>query len=99
MTGDAASGSGGEIELDNVGKCVILPSTFIGGQCHVAPHYQDAMALARYFGKIDYFIAMTAYPNWKEIVDALLPDQKSSDHPDLVAYIFHQMQQFSCIRL
>ncbi len=58
-----ASGSGGAIDLDNVGKGVILPSPFIGGQCHMAQCYQDAMALARYFGKIDYFIAMTANPN------------------------------------
>ncbi len=42
---------------------------------------------------------MTANPNWKEIVDALLLDQKSSDCPDSVAYVSHLKQQFSCMKL
>lgn len=51
VTGDTI-GSGGTIDSDNVGKHDIIPSTFIGGQCHVAQCYQDAMTLARYFERL-----------------------------------------------
>ena len=50
----------------------------------MAQCYQDAMAVARYFGKIDYFITMTANPKWREIQENLLPGQSATDRPDLL---------------
>ena len=50
--------------------------------------YQDAMAVACYFGSVDLFITMTTNPNWLEIQRELLPGQTSYDRPDLVARVF-----------
>ena len=55
-------GSDGQVQLHDIGKRVILSLSFIGRQRHMVQCYQDAMAVACYFGKIDYFITMTANP-------------------------------------
>ena len=51
----------------------ILPSSFTGSPRDQQQRYQDAMAIVREYGKPDLFITMTCNPNWKEIIDALLP--------------------------
>ena len=50
--------------------------------------FQDSMAITRYYQHPDIFLTMTANPNWPEIIEALLPNQKSIDRPDLVARVF-----------
>ena len=50
--------------------------------------FQDAMAIAHYFHKVDIFLTMTTNPQWKEIEDKLFLGQTAYDHPDLVACIF-----------
>ena len=47
-------------------------------------HCQDALAINRHFRGADFFLTMTANPNWPEIKEALLPGQSPSDRPDLV---------------
>ena len=59
----------------------------------MAQCYQDAMAVACYLGKIDYFIMMTTNPKWHEIQENLLPGQSATDCPDLVSRVFHAKQQ------
>ncbi|THV03739.1 hypothetical protein K435DRAFT_561317, partial [Dendrothele bispora CBS 962.96] len=51
-----------DADLNSVGKRKILPSSYIGGPRHMHMRYQDAMAIARYFKKVDLFITMTADP-------------------------------------
>ena len=52
-------------------------------------NYQDAIGLCRFFGnKVDYFITMTANPNWREVQQNLLPGQRSEDRPDLIVRVF-----------
>ncbi|CAG7724839.1 unnamed protein product, partial [Allacma fusca] len=51
--------------------------------------YQDAMAIVLKYGKPDLFMTMTTNPNWREILDNLLPGQKVSDRPDLVTRVFN----------
>ena len=53
------------------------------GQC-----YQDSMAIAHYFQKVDIFLTMTTNPWWEEIKRELLPGQTAYDHPDLVTRVF-----------
>ncbi|XP_058799382.1 uncharacterized protein LOC131668913 [Phymastichus coffea] len=72
-----------------VGKTVILPSSFIGSPRHMQQNYQDAMALVAKTGKLDIFLTMTCNPRWKEIQENLLPGQQASDRPDIVARVFH----------
>ena len=50
--------------------------------------FQDSMAITRYYQHPDIFLIMTANPNWPEIREALLPDQKPIDRPDLVSRVF-----------
>lgn len=72
----------------NVGKPVILPSSFTGGPRYQGQLYQDAMALVRKFGKPDFFVTMTANPKWVEITRNLLPGQTAYDRPDLIERVF-----------
>ena len=50
--------------------------------------FQDSMAIARYFKRVDLFLTMTANPNWPEIQQGLFPGQSPADRPDLVARVF-----------
>ena len=72
----------------NVGRRVILPSTFTGGPWYMHERQQDAMSYIRKYGHPDLFITTTTNPNWPEIKDNLLPDQDPHDRPDIVARMF-----------
>ncbi|XP_044012567.1 uncharacterized protein LOC122855319 [Aphidius gifuensis] len=72
-----------------LGKMVVLPSSFTGSPRNMLQHYQDAMAIVRKFGKPDLFVTMTCNPNWREIQENLLPGQTSSDRPDIVSRVFN----------
>lgn len=78
----------GDQNLNNVGKLIVLPSSYIGSPRAMAQLYQDAMALVRTFGKPDLFITITCNPSWPEIKRELLEGQQASDRPDLVSRIF-----------
>lgn len=77
-----------EVDLNELGERIILPSSHQGSPRHMLQLFQDAMALARYFHQIDAFITVTANPNWQEIREALLPGQSPSNRPDIVAQVF-----------
>ena len=79
--------------LAEIGRKVILPSSFAGGEHQMFQLYQDSMAIARFCGRVNFFLTQTANPNWKEITDELLPGQQPSDRPDLVARVFHMKMQ------
>jgi len=79
--------------LYNLGMRTVLPSSYIGGPRSMQQRYQDAMAVARYFGSVDIFITMTTNPDWLEIQRELLPGQTSYDRPDLVARVFKMKLQ------
>ena len=65
----------------NVGRIVILPSTFQGSQRNMYQKFQDAMTIVTKYGKPDIFLTITANPNWPEIQENLLPHQCSNDRP------------------
>jgi hypothetical protein len=74
--------------IQDVGRMVVLPATFIGGPRHMHQLYQDAMALVRKHGKPDLFITVTSNPKWPEVTAALLPGQSATDRPDIVERVF-----------
>ncbi|XP_042972765.1 uncharacterized protein LOC122304568 [Carya illinoinensis] len=78
----------GETCASNIGKRIILPSSFIGGPRDMRKRYMEAMALVQRFGKPDIFLTMTCNPNWEEILEQLNPHEKVQNHPDLIARIF-----------
>ncbi|OWZ03189.1 Helitron helicase [Phytophthora megakarya] len=76
--------------LDQVGKRVILPSSYTGGPRQMHKSYQDSMAIVREFGRPDIFLTMTCNPEWKEIRDQIAEHQNSPDRPDIVARVWNQ---------
>jgi hypothetical protein len=77
-----------DVNIENLGRLIVLPSSFIGGHRHMAQLYQDSMAIVRQYGKPDLFITMTCNPKWEEIVGALKPGEIAHDRPDLVTCVF-----------
>jgi hypothetical protein len=82
-----------DVNLNELGKRFILPSSFSGSTRNMQQHCQDALAINRYLGGGDLFITMTANPAWPEIVSALLPGQRASDRPDLEVWVFYAKLQ------
>ena len=79
----------GDANFAQVGKRVVLPSSYVGGYRFMQKLYQDSIAIVRRFGKPSLFITFTANPKWEEIERELLPDQKAADRPDLIARVFN----------
>ncbi|GMF69598.1 unnamed protein product [Phytophthora fragariaefolia] len=81
--------SGHFLNLDQIGKRVVLPSTHPGGPRHMFKSYQDAMAVVREFGKPDVFVTMPYSPTWDEVQEKI-PDENQSaqDRPDIVARVY-----------
>ncbi|XP_021761053.1 uncharacterized protein LOC110725888 isoform X2 [Chenopodium quinoa] len=79
---------GGEANASNVGQCVILPPSFLGGPCDMQRRYLNAIAFVQRFGKPDLFITMTCNPNWPEIKAELAHGEKAQNRPDLLARVF-----------
>ncbi|XP_073307171.1 uncharacterized protein [Primulina huaijiensis] len=83
---------GCEIGVD-IGKRVILPTSFIGGPRDMRKRYMDAIALVQRYGKPDIFLTMTSNPNWPEIKALCLPSDEIQNRPDLISSIFHAKLQ------
>jgi hypothetical protein len=73
----------------NVGKRIVLPSSYTGGPRYMTQAYQDAMAIVRVLSPPDYFITFTCNPAWPEITQELFPHQTAADRPDLTDRVFH----------
>ncbi|XP_071578043.1 uncharacterized protein [Temnothorax nylanderi] len=78
-----------DADVSQLGKMVVLPSSFTGGPRYMYERTQDAMTYVRYHGRPDLFITFTCNPKWKDITDALLPGQKTHDRHDIIARVFH----------
>jgi len=48
----------GDVNPQSIGHIYIMPSSFIGGQCHMMHHYQDTIAICH----------VHMEPNWPESV-------------------------------
>lgn len=69
----------GETSGSAVGKRVVLPRSFPGGDRDMQRRFLNAMALIRRFGRLDYFITMTCNPYWDDITENLEPGQLPQD--------------------
>ncbi|OSC97528.1 hypothetical protein PYCCODRAFT_1351115, partial [Trametes coccinea BRFM310] len=58
---DAISG-GRDVDLNELGRLIVLPSSYTGSPRHMQQLFQDSMAIARYFKRVDLFLTMTANP-------------------------------------
>jgi hypothetical protein len=50
-----------------LGRCIILPSSYIGSEWYMNALYYDAIVIAACYGKPTFFIIFTANPQWPEI--------------------------------
>ncbi|RPD57503.1 hypothetical protein L226DRAFT_446336, partial [Lentinus tigrinus ALCF2SS1-7] len=82
-----------DVDLSQLGQRIILPSSFQGGARHWYEQCQDALAICREEGSIDFFVTITCNADWPEIKAELLPGQTPSDRPDLIARVFHLKQK------
>ncbi|XP_045500045.1 uncharacterized protein LOC123697545 [Colias croceus] len=73
----------------NMGRLVILPSSFTGGPRYMHERTQDAFCYVRKYGRPDLFITVTTNPKWDEITRELLEGQAPHDRHDIIARVFH----------
>jgi hypothetical protein len=85
---DAVAANADDVNQNQLGQRLILPSSFSGSTWNMQQLCQDALAINCYFGGGDLFITITANPAWPEIQSALFPGQTASDCPDLVVHVF-----------
>lgn len=64
----------GDTDGQRIGTRIVLPATFINGPRYLHKIYQNAMAIAREYGKPDLFITFTCNPKWPEIERELRKD-------------------------
>ena len=76
--------------LEEMGKLIILPSSFTGSPRYMQQRTQDAMVYVRKFGTPDLFITFTCNPKWIEITKELENNQKTTHRHDIIARIFQQ---------
>ena len=78
--------SGGD--LNQLGRPMVLPSSFVGSPRFYHQLYLDAMALPHRYHKPDLFITITCNPCWPEISCAIPAGSHWRFHPDIVARVF-----------
>jgi hypothetical protein len=78
----------GEACASEVGRLVVLPRNFNGGERDVQARFLDVMTLVQQFGKSDYFVTMMCNPYWEEVGRELFSRQIPQDHPELVAGVY-----------
>jgi hypothetical protein len=71
-----------------VGRRIVLPTTFHGSPRFMMQAYQDAMAIVRSLGIPDVFFTFMCNSNWPKIQSKLLEGQSAVDRSDLVARVF-----------
>jgi len=90
---DAIAAEPNNVDLNDIGQRVILPSSYMGGPQHMNQCYQDSMSLGRRYRKVDVFLTMTTNPYWDEITQELEPGQTPYDRPDLIARVFEMKRK------
>jgi len=88
-------GVDGLTDPTQIGRRIMLLSSFIGGPRDMMKIYVNAMSFVQHYGNPDLFITMTCNPNWKEIKDHLLVTEADQDRPDLLARVFRaKLEEF-----
>ena len=73
-----------------IGRRVILPSSFTGGPRYMHQRCQDALTVAAKRGKPTYMITMTCNPNWPEIKEECRQRGiQPQDDPVLINRVFY----------
>lgn len=76
------------MNLENLGRCIILPSSHIDSARNMFELFENSMAITRFLQYPDIFGTMTTNPNWREIQEVFLLRQSAVDWLDIVARIY-----------
>ncbi|EAU91301.2 hypothetical protein CC1G_13042 [Coprinopsis cinerea okayama7 len=90
---DAQLNDPDDADVNEIGKRVFLPSSYVGGPHFMTQCYQDSMVIVGHYKKVDIFLTMTTNPHWPEILRELEPGQTAYDRPDLVARVFEMKRK------
>ena len=80
----------GDILASDIGKRIILPSSFTGVYKYMQQNYQDSLATCKEYGHPVLFITFTCNPMW-DIIEAAIQISSSHDafvRPDISAWVF-----------
>ncbi|GFT32027.1 helitron_like_N domain-containing protein [Trichonephila clavipes] len=77
-----------DLDPNNLGQMVILPSSFVNSVRYLHEYTQNVFTYVRNYGRLNMFISMTYYHTWPEITKEFIPGQKSMDRHDLTARVF-----------
>jgi hypothetical protein len=77
-----------DLDVRQIGRRIVLPSSFTGGPHHMMHQYQGALALMQRFIKPDLFVTVTCNPNWPEIRRHMPPNGEASYDPATVCRVF-----------
>ncbi|XP_062186018.1 uncharacterized protein LOC133889557 [Phragmites australis] len=81
----------GDNQTEQVGKRIVLPSTFTGCIRNKLQNFQDAMVICRWAGYPNLFITFTCNAKWPEIqymLDETGSKQKPADRPEIIDRVF-----------
>ncbi|GFS51286.1 helitron_like_N domain-containing protein [Trichonephila clavipes] len=77
-----------DLNPNNLGQMIILPSSFVNSARYLQEYTQDAFKYVRNHGRLGLFITMTCNPAWSEITREPIPGQNSTNRHDLTARVF-----------
>ena len=72
----------------NVGSLVVFASFYIGSDRYIRQKMHDIIAVSNSLLDPDIFLTMTCKPEWPEIENALLLEQRAYDRPELCDRVF-----------
>ncbi|GFX00982.1 helitron_like_N domain-containing protein [Trichonephila clavipes] len=63
------------IRPNDIGKMVILPSTFVNSPRYLQEYTQFAFTYVRIYGRPDLFVTFTCNPSWQDVTQELMSGQ------------------------
>ncbi|XP_074356462.1 uncharacterized protein LOC141696181 [Apium graveolens] len=80
----------GDVDATEVGRRVILLSSFTGGYRYMQQNFQESLAVSKEYGHPDLFITFTCNPKWYEIEEAIRASgsHSASVRPNIMARVF-----------
>ncbi|GBM13356.1 hypothetical protein AVEN_159775-1 [Araneus ventricosus] len=84
---DATTNDG---NVTDIGRMVILPTTYIGSPRHMHEYAQSAMTYVRSYGRPHLLFTFTCKTTWSEIKEEIANGQSPADRHDLIARMFRQ---------
>ena len=85
---DAVQGDNNN-NLNEIGRRIVLPATFIGSPRYYLEKTHDAFALANKFGSPDLFITFTCNPKWPELRENNNGPRRNMPPHTIIARVFN----------